>query len=110
MIREALQRLAENDSPNPIVARIPDAVWRWAFGVTVDEALMQNAVLELATNPSITVYDFEGGCEFNRRPANPFAALRPALESIADSIANLGDHVTEMMTKIGSGRADRGAE
>jgi hypothetical protein len=111
MIRSALQRLAEKDSPAWLVRHIPDAVWNWAFEATPTEALLQQAHVQLLARPEITVYDFEDGQEINRRTANPWARLQLALKGVTaamekakwqrcgDDWTRLADHASEPWVK-----------
>ena len=100
MIRRKIRQLAENDRPDWLVNRIPDGVWNWAFGVTPDEALVQKALAELQARPSITVYDFQDGQEFNRRSANPFGELRRSMESVAEQLTKMGEALNNMFAGL----------
>ncbi|MDZ7886569.1 MAG: hypothetical protein U5N53_28360 [Mycobacterium sp.] len=60
--------------------------WWWS-GPTVEE-LTARAAWELATNPTITVYTFDGGVE-QRRPGAPWLAVRAAMDSCVDALAQL---------------------
>ncbi|OBI95562.1 hypothetical protein [Mycobacterium sp. 1465703.0] len=93
MIRTALQNLANNDRPEWLVRRIPAGVWNWAFEVTPNEAMMQDAYAALMARPNITVYDYDGR---NRRPANPFAELRRGLAKTAEAAAAMAEHLNQM--------------
>lgn len=98
MIRNALQRLAAQNSPSWIVRRIPDWVWNWAFDVTPEESLMQMAFADLMARPHITVYEFYDGQEFHRRSASGlWVELRQSAQKAAEHLAEMSDAIESIM-------------
>ena len=59
----------------------------WWYPPNVED-LTSAAVIELRTNPAITVYTMVDGVE-KRRPANQFAGLNYAIGQITDAFAHI---------------------
>jgi hypothetical protein len=65
------------------------------FPPTITDQI-ERAREELATNDTITVYDFEFGEEFNRRPANPFLGIRRSFERLSASATKMTERMQDM--------------